>query len=223
MSEEKKNEQERTPEELKRHKELLKKKALEQSEVKEVLNVIQKYAKPTATIILLICTFFLINTAFKNKRLKAEEAADSALLKARVAADFQAIIDQHGKTPAAPVAMLGLARVNFNDGLVEVAESTYDAFLKKYGTHAMAEQAEFGLITCKEAQGHLEDAIRLYDEFKTKHPNSYLAVSALMQKAFCQKTAGKTAEAKQTYEDIIAFYPDTQWATLAASNLKSLR
>jgi TolA-binding protein len=201
------------------HEELLKKKSLEQQEVKEVLNFITKYAKPTAIVVIAVCAFFLVDRYFKSSRLQKEKEADSALLQAGSASDYQAILDDYGSTPAAPLALMGLARHTFNAGQYDEAYELYGKFLKKYGKHEMAVQAEFNQITCREAQGHIGDAHLLYGEFVNKHKDSYLAPLAMIAQARCLESLSMLADAKQVYEDLVFAYPGSSWAQMAEANL----
>ena len=192
---------------------------LEKAEVKEVLAFMQKYVKPAAIGLLIVCAFVLTNSFFKNTRLKKEAAADAALLEARNAADYQAILENYGKTPSAPIALMGLAQEKFNAGQAAEAEALYSEFLQKHKKHEMVFQAEFNLITCKEAQQQFGDAIILYGDFKVAHPESHLAPVALLGKARCLEALDNFSEAKQVYEDIITFHPQSGWSRIAESNL----
>ena len=201
------------------HEELLKKQSLEQQEVKEVLNFITKYAKPTAIVVVAVCAFFLVDRYFKSSRLQKEIEADSALLQASSTYDYQAILDDYGSTPAAPLALMGLARQTFNAGQPEEADALYGKFLKKYGKHEMAVQAEFNQITCREARGQIGDAHLLYGEFVQNHRDSYLAPLAMISQARCLESLSLQADAKQVYEDLVFSYPGSSWAQMAEANL----
>jgi len=201
------------------HEELLKKQSLEQQEVKEVLNFITKYAKPAAIVIIAVCAFFLIDRYLKSSRLHKEIKADEALLQASSAFDYEAILDDYGSTPAAPLALMGLARQTFNAGQYAEADALYGKFLKKYGKHEMAVQAEFNQITCREAQGQIGDAHLLYGEFVINHSDSYLAPLAMISQARCLESLSMLADAKQVYEDLVFSYPGSSWAQMAEANL----
>jgi len=209
----------RTEEEKKRHEEMLKHQAMEDAEVKEVLGFFQKYAKPAGAFIIICCVLFMGDRLIKNMRANKVATADELLSKAKTAEDFQEIVDQYGKTPSGPLAMMGLAQQKFNSGDLAGAEAAYADFVKKYPKHDMAELAEFNIITCKEAQGQLGEASILYGDFKNKHEDSYLAPKALLSKARCFEALDNFAEAKLVYEDIITFYPETGWAQMAESKL----
>jgi len=203
--------------------ELLKQQAKQQQEVKEVLVFFQKYAKPAAIAVVLICSFILVNQLFKTQRLNKEAAADAALEQAQSAEDLQAIVDQYGSTPSAPLALMELAKNKFNAGAIDEAEALFNSFLKEYNEHSLAYQAELNLIACTEARGQLNDAQQQYTELAKKHSGcAFVAPLAYMGKARCLEELGQTDEAKLVYEDIIVNYPDSTWAQTANSNLRSL-
>lgn len=209
----------RTEEEKVRHAERLKKQALEQTEVKEVLRFIQKYLQPTAIVVAVVCAFILTNNFFRSSRAKKELQADTALMQASTIADYQAILDEYGKTPSAPRALMALAQQHFNEGRIDEAEHLYGQFIKKFAGHAMAVQAAFNQITCKEARGEKSDAAALYGQFWSENRESYLAPVALLGKGRCHQASEQYAAAKQAYEDVLVNYPDSEWARIAASNL----
>ncbi len=225
MSEEKVNtepkhgEAHRSPEDQARHEELLKHQALEQSEVKEVLNFFQKYAKPATIVVVTVCAFVLINNYFKSSRIKKTVKADAALLQARTAADYQAVLDNYDSTPSAPLALMGLAQQKFNAGLASEAEELYGRFISKYGNHDLVSQAELNRITCIEGKGDFGEAAQLYGEFVNGNPDSHLAPVALLGKARCLEATEQFEQARQVYEDILVNYSESGWAPVAESNL----
>ncbi|MDF7801086.1 tetratricopeptide repeat protein [Pontiellaceae bacterium B1224] len=192
---------------------------VEQAEVKEVLKFINKYVKPAAIGIVVICILFLGNSLVRSGRLKKEAQADSDLMVAQSAQDYQNILDNYGKTPSAPLALMGLAQEEFNAANVAEAAELYGQFLKKYPKHDMAVQAAYNEITCQEAMGQYAEAAAAYGEFKANHENSHLAPVALLGKARCLESMSSYAEAKLVYEDVMAFYPESGWAQLAEQNL----
>lgn len=208
------------PQHSPQHEEVLKKQALEQQEVKEVLVFLQKYAKPAAIVIITICVLVLADKFFKSQRVKKELRADTALMHAQNAEDLQDILNEYGSTPAAPVALMGLAREKFNAGQIDEAEVLYSQFVKKHDDLEQAALAELNLISCKEAKEQLGEAHLLYGEFVKDHEGSYLVPSALMGRARCLETLGELDEAQIAYEDIIVNYPESSWSQLAKAKLK---
>lgn len=202
------------------HEALLKKKAFEQQEVKEVLTFIQKYAKPATIALVVVCAIVLADRFFKSQRHMKEVIADAELMQARSAQDLQAVVDDYAATPAGPIALMGLAREKFNTGLFDEAEALYTTFVKKHAHHELTDQAKLNLIACKEAKGQLGDAHLLYGEFAKQHKGSYLEPEARMGQARCLEALGQLPEAQIAYEDIIVNFPESSWAQQAEANLK---
>lgn len=205
-----------------KHNDVLKKQALQQSEVGEVLTVIKKYGVPTLIVIVVVCSIFLFDRYLKSSKAKKETSADIALTQAHTAADYQTILDKYGSTSSAPIAMMDLAMAKFSAGKYAEAQALYEKFLKKYPKHEMAEQAELNKITCVEAEGKMSEAHLLYGEFVSKHKQSYLAPVAMMGQARCLEALNSDVDAKQAYEDLIAAYPGSSWANLASTRLRVL-
>ncbi len=201
------------------HKEVLKKQALEQSEVKEVLNVIKKYFVPVTLIIIVVCGIFLFDRYLKASKVAKETKANIALANARGVADLEEVINEYGSTSAAPQAMMSLAMAYFSEGNYDAAQEEYEKFLKKYGKHDMALQAELNQITCREAKGEYSEANLLYNDFASTHKNSYLVPVAIMGEARCLEAMKSPIEAKCAYEDLVVSYPGSSWADLAETRL----
>ncbi len=202
------------------HEEQLKKQALEQTEVKEVLNFLLKYAKPAIIAIVAICALFLVNSFFRNTRLNKDADADAALVQAGSMEALQEVVDKYASTPTGPFALMSLARDKFQAGQVDEAEVLYTRFTEKHGRHELAAQAELNLITCKETKGQLDEAQALYGTFEKSHETSFLAPVALMNQARCLEALNRLEEARIAYEDIGAKYPT--WAGPADAKLKVL-
>lgn len=193
--------------------------AMEQAEVKEVLNFIMKYVKPVAAVLIVVCVIVIGKSVLTNNRLKKEAAADKALMEARTVAEYQAVLDNYGNTPSAPMALMGMAQQKFNANATAEASELYKEFTKKYPKHEMAVQAEYNIIHCMEAERQYDAAAAAYGAFRENNQDSHLAPVALLSKARCLEALNKWAEAKQVYEDVLAFYEDTNWAQLAESNI----
>jgi TolA-binding protein len=204
------------------HEEVLKRQALEQSEVKEVLVFIKKYAKPAGIAIALICIYILVDKSLKDSRLQKDTKADAALMSAFDIGTIQTVLDTYASTPSGPLALMELAKERFNAGQVDAAEALYARFAKDYGGHELADQAALNLITCKMAKGQYADAHRLYGEFAQTHADSYLTPAARMGQARCLESLGQLDEAQIAYEDVIVNYPNTVWANDAEFKLRAV-
>lgn len=205
------------------HEALLKKQALEQQEVKEVLAFFQKYSKPAIVVIIAICAIILSNRLIQTQRQSKELKADTALTLAQTPEALMAIYEDYSSTPAAPLALMSLAKGKFNNGLTDEAQELYSTFVKQYPKHEMFPQAELNLINCKEANGQLGDAHLLYAEFAQKYAdNVFLAPVALLGKARCLVELEQYSEAQIVYENIIVNYPESSWAREAEASLSTI-
>ena len=196
--------------------------SLQDNEVKEVLDLIKKYAVPTAVVIVLVCGIFLFDRWLKSSKQTREVEADSALMNAIDAVDYQRIVDEYGSTSSAPIAMMNLAMTRYSEGDYEGAQQLYSDFLKKYPKHEMALQAELNVITCMESKGEYSEAHLLYSDFTAKHRDSYLAPMAMMGQARCLEGIGALDDARRTYEDLIVGYPGSSWADIADTRMTVL-
>jgi TolA-binding protein len=201
---------------------VLKQQALEQSEVKEVLVFLRKYAKPAAVVIGLVCFFVLVDRSLKARRYRKEAAADAALLEANTADDLQKIVDEYAATPSGPVALMELARKKFNNGRIDEAEALYNRFTEKHAGHELALQAKLNLITCKEAKSRFGEAHLLYGQFARENAESFLVPAAMLGQARCLEALDELDEAQIVYEDIIVHFPETGWSQTAEANLKTV-
>lgn len=210
MSEEKKN-----PSDAKQHKEAAQQRALEQSEVKEVLVFFRRYAKPAAAVVILICALFLFDSFLKKRKHGTEIAADAALMDARSEEQLREVAETYASTAAGPFAVMELARQTFNSGDYVAAATLYEDFLRKYSRHELAGQAALNLINCKEAEGRFDEAEALYRSFAEEHAESYLAPAAHLGRGRCLEALGRLDEARTVYEDMMVAYPDSGWARMA--------
>jgi|GEM_PF-6802702 len=208
--------------EQKRHQEVLAKHALEQQEVKEVLVFIQKYTKPAAIALAVICAVVLANRFVQSQHLKQEVKADAALAQAQNTDDLKAVVDTFSDTAAGPIALMGLAREKYNAGHIDDADTYYSQFLKQHKNHELAPQAALNYIACKEAKGQYGDAQLLYGAFLQEKQNSFLAPMARLGQARCLEKLEQFVEAKLIYEDLIINYPSSSWAKKAEANLRAV-
>lgn len=156
-----------------------------------------------------------------NQRAQAERAS-AMLLSASNLTTLQDIVKQYSATPAAPIALLLLARSQFDGGNYALADSAYADFQQRYPTHFMAASAQLGRFHCMEAMGQVEGALAGYMEFIRDQPGHFLYPLALLGKARALTILGRYGEARIDYENFIAANPDSQWIREAESALMQL-
>ena len=69
---------------------------------------------------------------------------------------LQDIVKQYPTTPAAPIALLLLARSHFDSGNYALADGAYSDFQMRYPEHFMVVSAQLGRFHCMEAMGQMD-------------------------------------------------------------------
>jgi tetratricopeptide (TPR) repeat protein len=156
-----------------------------------------------------------------NQRAQIERAS-AMLMSASNLTTLQDIIKQYPTTPSAPIALLLLARSQFDSGNYALADGAYADFQMRYPTHFMAITAQLGRFHCLEAMGQVEGALDGYAEFVRNNSSHFLAPLALLGKARALTILGRYGEARIDYENFIASHPDSQWSREAESALSLL-
>jgi TolA-binding protein len=203
------------------HDDLQKKQAIEAHEVKEVIGFLKRYGKLIGTGVLAATVTVIASRAYAHHKASKLVNAEQALMNARTPQELAAVADEYSSTPAAPVALLDLAKTLFNAGDYAAARAQYENFLKKYKKHEMLPIAEFGLAYCTEADGDFNGAAIEFAGFAEKH-TGYLHPLAILSVARCMEQAGRIDEARIVLEDFLAEHSGTPWAGNAESALLSL-
>ena len=159
---------------------------------------------------------------FRSHNASNEEKASRMLGEARNGQALQSILSQYPSTSAAKLALLQMAKAQYDNGDYVAAQSSYQDFLSKYPTHPMAAIAEMGKIHCTEGLGNTEVALAAFSQFATKNPDHFLMPSAIFGKARCLQDLKRYAEARATYEDFLAANPKSPWASDVNEALKQL-
>jgi tetratricopeptide (TPR) repeat protein len=126
--------------------------------------------------------------------------------------DFETVIDKYASTPAAPWALLRLAKTYYDSANFTTAEEKYAEFKERFPSHEMAPAAELGRVQCWEASGRMQEALDGYTAFTERHRNHFLMPQAQLGQGRCLEALGRFAEAKALYEDFLAQRPDSGWA-----------
>lgn len=160
-----------------------------------------------AIAVVMILGFFL----YRDRVRSNEEQASRMLGEARSGQAIQAIIAQYPRTASATLAMLQMAKIQYDSGDYVAALSSYTDFINRNPKHMMTAVAELGKIHCSEAMGQTADALSAFTAFATQYPDHYLAPQALFGKARCLQRLERLAEARAVYEEFLAAHPDSAW------------
>lgn len=204
------------------HNELQKKKALEQHEVREVLGFLNRYGKLIGIGLLAAAVAGIGSSGLAHHRASRRIQAEQRLTNAKTPAQLEEIIHQYSSTPTAPVALLSLAKIHFNNGEFVSARAQYERFLKKYKKHELRLVAELGLAYCTEADGDFDGASAQFSEFAKQNAQSYLHAPAILSMARCMEQAGRTDQARIVLEDFLVENAGTAWVGMAEKSLQAL-
>jgi TolA-binding protein len=151
-----------------------------------------------------------------------EETASRMLGEAQNGQALQAILTQYPGTSAAKLALLQLAKAQYDSGDFVAAQSSYQGFISKYPSHSMVTMAELGSIHCTEGLGNTEAALTAFGQFATKNPQHFLTPMAVFGKARCLQDLKRYAEARATYEDFLAANPKSPWIYDVKESLRQI-
>jgi len=159
---------------------------------------------------------------YRSHNASNEEKASRMLGEARNGQALQSILSQYPGTSAAKLALLQMAKAQYDSGNFVAAQSSYMDFLSKYPNHPMAPMAEMGKIHCMEGLGSTEAALAAFSQFATKNPDHFLRPLAIFGKARCLQEMKRYTEARTTYEDFLAGNPKSPWVNDVNEALKQL-
>ncbi|MEI6789395.1 MAG: tetratricopeptide repeat protein [bacterium] len=159
---------------------------------------------------------------YRTNKAGNEEKASRMLGEARNAQALQAILNQYPSSSAARMALLQMAKAQFDNGDYISSKVNYTDFLSKYPSHPMAGIAELGLIHCTEALGQTEKALEDYTRFVTTKPTHFLTPTAIFGKARCLQTLKRYDKARAIYDDFLAANPKSDWKNDIEEALKQL-
>jgi len=159
---------------------------------------------------------------YRSHSANNEEKASRMLGEARNGQALQSILSQYPNTSAAKLALLQLAKAQYDNGDFVASQSNYQDFLSKYPNHPMAAMAELGKIHCTEGLGNTEVALAAFSQFAAKNPQHFLMPMAVFGKARCLQELKRYEEARTTYEDFLASNPKSLWTSDVNEALKQL-
>ncbi len=189
------------------------------SELEELKN---KLIEHGTRILVGVCIGLLIvgGVSF-YKTNKQQKLADSSriLSTARSLAELESLTSQYAGTPAAPLALLKIAKMHYNNENLDMAKNLYLEFQQNYPEHPLYLAAGMGEIHCIEATGEAEQALQGYRAFANENPDHYLASQAIFGQGRCLINLGRKQEAKELYEEFIGKNPESEWLPMLEEKL----
>ena len=195
---------------------------LEQHEVKQVLDFLKHYGMLIGVGILAATLAILVSKGCAHQKTEKLARAEELLISAQYPQQLEDVVNRYSSTPAAPVALLNLAKTSFNDGDYFQARAQYDRFLKKYKKHELSPIADFGLASCSEADGDFDGAIEQFAAFIEAQAGHYLQPLAVIGLARSMEQAGRLDDARILLEDFLTENSASQWAAQAEELLQRL-
>ena len=195
---------------------------LEQHEVKQVLNFIKHYGKLIGIGLLTATVVILVSKGVSQQKANKLAEAEALLLKAQSPQELEEVVSRYGSTPAAPVALLDLAKTQFNNGDYFQARAQYERFLNEYKKHELSPIAEFGLASCSEADGDFDGAITQFAAFIKAQEGHYMQSPAILALARSMEQANRLDEARIVLEDFLAENATSPWTGQAENALQKL-
>jgi len=172
----------------------------------------------TAVVVVVVLGLAL----YRSHKANEEAVSNRMLGEARNVQALTAIRTQYPGTPAATLALLQIAKAQYDSGDYLTAMTSYSSFLADSPTHPMAPMAELGKIHCTEAMGQTADALAAYKAFADKNPDSFLAPLAALGRARCLQQLGRLDDARAAYEDFITAHPKTPWKGEVEDAMKTI-
>ncbi len=180
-------------------------------ELKDLKSFLQEHGVPVAIGVCLFVAACLALAYRYNKQEEIKQESSKKLFNAQSPQDLNFIVEQQSSAPAAPLALLKLAKASFDSGNYDVAMSKYNDFKMKYPNHELAGVAELGIIHCTEARGQWDEAATAFSNFIMKNPKHFLTSEAIFGQARCLEQLGRYKEAKALYEDFITAHQQSGW------------
>lgn len=192
-------------------------------ELAQMKEALTRHAVPVlvgAGLALLILFAF---TYYRRHAEKTRTEALSMLSSVRTVQDLENLVQTYGSSPAAPVALLQLAKTYFDAGNYDISVAKYDEFIRSYPKHELVAAAELGRVHGIEGRGQAADALQAFRRFAADHPGHFLTPQAIFGEARCLEQLGNLEQARTVYEDFIAENPSSPWLSRAEESLDMVR
>ena len=196
---------------------------VQQSEPEKQMDVFKTYASQAITGLLIVAAIGIaLYRYYGSSDSKKQEAAEK-LFSAKNTQELELLLNQNSSSSVAPLALLKLAKINFNSGNYDMALTKYNDFKTKYPQHELVDAAEIGKLHCLEARNQTQDALAGFTTFVTVKTIHLLYAEAVLGKARCLDQLGRQKEAATVYEDFIAAYPKSPWTSKIEDLLAALK
>ena len=179
------------------------------------------------TQILAVLAALVVGTAiwgaYRFYKVRQDAAAAQLLATAKMAPDFQKIMDAYPSSAAAPSAALLLAAQQREQRQFADANATLQTFVKKYPNHQLVSAAKMAMAANLESLGKTDEALEMYRRTAADHAQSYNAPMALLAQVPLLKQQGKIEDARRVCETVLTQYRESYASAEASQLLRSLK
>lgn len=201
------------------HSEPSKKKHTMPAEVVSLMSWLREYGVSAGIGIAVALALALGILLYRQQQARTARQAAEILTSAQSADELQQVVDQYGKTPSAPLALVAMAGERFHEGRYDVAMAQYQQFLTSYPDHRLVPAAQLGQAYCREALELWEPALEGYRTFAKDHADHLLAPMAKFGEARVLAQMGQPQEAEAIYKAYLDGAEDAPWRAQAQTAL----
>ncbi len=190
----------------------------------DLRQLMNEYGRPAIYGLILALVLYMGITLYRYQSARSAAEAMALLSSAQSPEQLQTVVADYARTPSAPVALLALARDDYQAARYTDARKRYEAFAQAYPRHAMAAFAQLGVALCDEALGADAAALAAYTKLAVEQAaREMIGPQALFGKARLLDRAGKTDEARAIYEEFVAGHAGSPWLPVAEAALEALK
>ncbi len=182
----------------------------------------EKHGRTIITItvigLLAVAGYALVTIGKATKTAAAAEAYN----KAKVAADYQKVVDQFPDAPVAGDALVQLATRHRDEGKLAEEEAALRRFVTQFPRHPLLPLAQHALGRSLRAQGKGEAALAQFADVRNANPGTGIASMAALDAGKTAIELGRVEDARALYQEAAATQFTSSAAQMAAFELKLL-
>ena len=182
-----------------------------------------KYQKEIAALLIIAIFAILALAGYRFYRERRETAAAGLFASAKVATDYQAVIQQYGDTSAAASAYLLLANAQNRQGKYSEANANLQMFLEKFPQHELASTARMTIAANLEKMGRQDEALATYQQIASTNAGSFNAPMALLAQVHILQSKNQNDDARRICETIMTRYQGSFASLEAGRILRTLK
>jgi predicted negative regulator of RcsB-dependent stress response len=154
---------------------------------------------------------------------RRDTTAANQLTAAKTTAEYQKVIAEYPRTPAAGSAYLLLAEEQRKEKKFDGANVTLQSFVEKYPAHELKGTARLAMAANLESLGKRDEALAAYQRLATDDPQGFSAPFAMISQLHIFKEKNQLEEARRLCETILTKYRDSLVASEATRQLRLLK